>query len=422
MSRGKRGDQPQSQSRSKSAGGASKPYTATFYPQSSRDYCKIEEYKDSIREQEAQAAKDARVAVEVGREKKAALRKNGVPQKKRKAYVKTFCPSDLRAYQQCFLDVPPEDIVFSILGAYRSGTSQLRAVTAALEPALAVGERGTFLKCDRTQHYKVLRSCDDMQVVDPTDMPNTLVRFVSFGSVWQLGKPMAKVSMLGLAENGSWVVAVGQSGRILRSESAVDWVPCYTPTKQCLNAVHFAEGRWVAVGDGVICTAGNPKKWRLAKLSGVGHFKAVAYGQGVWLACGECGCLVRSMNGETWEALLAPVSTTLYAIAYAFGRFFVAGEHGVIASSEHGDEWRQENSQTTVHLRSVCVTPRGLMAVGDCVLFSVDGADWKPILPIYQATLHCVCWTGLKCIAVGDQGTIIDILPGPWIAEPPGDS
>ena len=66
----------------------------------------------------------------------------------------------------------------------------------------------------------------------------------------------------------------------------------------------------------------------------------VACGNGVYVAVGVDGTIVRSSDGTTWTVSTAPVDKNLYHITWSNGRFVAVGQDGAIITSADGITWQ----------------------------------------------------------------------------------
>lgn len=104
-------------------------------------------------------------------------------------------------------------------------------------------------------------------------------------------------------------------------------------------------------------------------------------GSGLCAAVGVSGVIRFTTNGGTsWAAAAGSglVSTTLWRVEYADGKFVAVGDDGVILTSVDGDTWVQETSGETADLLGIAFAQSLWMAVGDDgrILTSPDAETW----------------------------------------------
>ncbi|MBR1734462.1 MAG: hypothetical protein IJ730_03295, partial [Alphaproteobacteria bacterium] len=81
---------------------------------------------------------------------------------------------------------------------------------------------------------------------------------------------------------------------------------------------------------------------------------AVAYGNGVWVAVGEGGTIVRSTSiSSGWSTVSSGTSNTLYAVTYTGSHFVACGDGGKILYSSDGSSWTNA-SYGSYSYRGVC--------------------------------------------------------------------
>jgi len=155
-------------------------------------------------------------------------------------------------------------------------------------------------------------------------------------------------------------------------------------------------------GLGLACPAFGQTAWT-ARPSGVtSTLRQVAFGDGVFLAVGNGGVLLRSANGTDWERVTSPTADALFGVCHGRGLFVAVGQGGRILCSPDGFLWfniRVEatalNSVTFANSRFVAAGGQGKIFVSD------DGLTW-----IQQTTPTAVELTDLasyggRMVAVG---------------------
>jgi len=96
---------------------------------------------------------------------------------------------------------------------------------------------------------------------------------------------------------------------------------------------------------------------------------SIAYGNGVWIACGEDDSIWTSTDTTTWTLKTSKRPGSVWRkIRYGAGRFVMVGDGGRISfSTDNGASWQFADSGTTADLKSVAYSPklRKFVAVGD---------------------------------------------------------
>jgi hypothetical protein len=99
------------------------------------------------------------------------------------------------------------------------------------------------------------------------------------------------------------------------------------PISRPLNDVIYANGRFVAVGDGgVIATSEDGLVWsqRSGQVNGNGSLRAITFGGGMYVAVGDWGTILTSPDGLRWTQRDSGTGTILWDVVYGAGRFVAA--------------------------------------------------------------------------------------------------
>lgn len=134
--------------------------------------------------------------------------------------------------------------------------------------------------------------------------------------------------------------------------------------------------------------------WRNPEPTGA-RLHAVTFGAGQYVAVGETGVIMTSVDTRNWTAVSIPVGATLRGIAYGANRFVAVGDSGTIISSVDGWNWQYEEVPSFVHLNSIAWGNDLFVAVGIAggILTSPDGHDW---------TVQSIGGDDLRAVAFGD--------------------
>ncbi|MES2696536.1 MAG: hypothetical protein V4773_23910, partial [Verrucomicrobiota bacterium] len=200
--------------------------------------------------------------------------------------------------------------------------------------------------------------------------------------------------------NGTYV-AVGDDGMIATSADGGAWTMRRMNTAQVvLNAVEFADGRFVAVGMGtetrigaaLIMTSTDGITWATNDTianSVNAQLRDVAYGNGTWVISGFGGArFMSSTDGATWTQRAAPGTGIPGKIAFGAGRFVSTASGNTGYTSTDGITWTSVNvAPANSILEGVAllllfrasgrgVAPRDLLAnllAGLCLMFALRG-------------------------------------------------
>ena len=183
--------------------------------------------------------------------------------------------------------------------------------------------------------------------------------------------------------NGLWV-AVGDylmtGGIISTSTDGTMWTARRSiDANASLQDIHYAtdangaNGLWVAVGIaadsmgnriGGIVTSTNGTNWTEQTSNVSGGLEAVHYDNNLWVAVGGGGVITISANGTDWTARTSNVSSHLRDIHYANNRWVAVGDNGDITTSTDGAAWRAWSSNVSSNLRAVHYDNNLWVAVG----------------------------------------------------------
>ncbi len=223
--------------------------------------------------------------------------------------------------------------------------------------------------------------------------------------------------------NGILVTVGGGSifegrGYVSTSVDGSQWVDRLTPTLISLNAVTYAQGKFVAVGDSAtILNSTNGVDWvNRTPAVNASALRGVAYGNGVFVAIGAGSILRYSTNGDTWVTS-GSSGTTLNSVTFANGIFVGVGDNGAVRSSVDGITWTARTTTPSHNrvLKTVSYAGGRFVAVGNLdstgegavVVHSTDGTNWtKEIANVPNALLSSVAAAG-NYVAVGDNGTVV---------------
>ncbi len=183
--------------------------------------------------------------------------------------------------------------------------------------------------------------------------------------------PNATNNLNAVTNGGGVYVAAGASGTVITSTDAVNWTPAASSgiTSNDLYAVTFGNGLYVAVGaGGTLLTSPDASAWTVVSSNTLSALRGVAYGSPTvagnvtptYVAAGDGGALVTSINGGVTWTLQAPIGgTAVNAVTYGH-QFIAVGDGGSIFISVDGVTWQAATSvtpATTENLYAVAVKP-----------------------------------------------------------------
>ena len=171
--------------------------------------------------------------------------------------------------------------------------------------------------------------------------------------------PLASTTtLLGIAQAGDRLVAVGQRGHILLSDNGRDWRQVGVPVNSMLNRVRFRDGKagWAVGHDAtIVATTDGGQTWTLQHYDTESRalYDLLFLDGGRMIAIGAYGTYLASADaGKTWE----PRNFALTELGQHFnaatrlndGTLLIAGERGLLARSrDDGENWQLLDSPYT---------------------------------------------------------------------------
>ena len=184
--------------------------------------------------------------------------------------------------------------------------------------------------------------------------------------------------------NGKFVVVGGYylNGVILTSDDALIWTN-RTISTDILNGVTYGNGQFVAVGwkwggTDVSITSPDGVTWTRHTRLPATHFSDVCFGQGLYIAADYTG-LFTSTDGLTWTKRYAEGDqNSLYKVTSVNGRFVSVGNSGAIVTSLNGIDWTRRTLGTSGQLQDIAYGNDTLVAAGwrGLALTSSNGENW----------------------------------------------
>jgi hypothetical protein len=140
---------------------------------------------------------------------------------------------------------------------------------------------------------------------------------------------------------------------------------------------------------------------------------AIAYGAGTYVAIGDGGVILKSLDSVFWSQQSSSLTNELRGVTFAKGLFVAVGKSGTILTSPDGNSWIVQNSGVTNRLNSVVSSGSAFVAVGDSgtILYSTNGGNWQSIATGVPYNLNGVTF-GIanyvgSFVIVGDTGVLL---------------
>ncbi len=289
------------------------------------------------------------------------------------------------------------------------------------------------------------------------------------------------IDLQDIAYGNGRLVAIGHEWQTIYSDNGADWYPV-TLNYAYLNGIVYSGSEFVAAGmdynfsisgyEGAIFTSVDGTAWTRRFLGG-SALSDVAYGNGIYVAVGDSGTILRSLDAVNWSPMVSGVGTNLYGVSYGNGKFVAVGAGtgggpAVVLTSSSGVGWANQSIRVDLdnwkgfydvqycndrflasgwYARILHSTDLGFsfstlmtgdrmntpaFAYGNGVYFaagdnydkgvgvdinlvSLDGANWEELPTVSQEGRHAAIFYNGTFITVGDNGSI-------WQSNPIGTS
>lgn len=212
----------------------------------------------------------------------------------------------------------------------------------------------------------------------------------------------------------SSVLLMGVNGKIWRSQTAAGPWSSENPPEIRINGA-AANGR-IFVGVGVatnspgmvVSTEGLPSLRYAPAPDGSGILKSVRYADGRFVAVGNGGTIIRSLDGTNWTRRLSNTASDLMDVAWGAGAWVAVGAGGKILSSPDASFFNLSTSGTELQINGVTYGNGQFVAVGKdgLVLRSVDGGNWSAGGIDTVQELYSVTYGAGRFVATGTNGVV----------------
>jgi photosystem II stability/assembly factor-like uncharacterized protein len=275
--------------------------------------------------------------------------------------------------------------------------NDFNAITYANDTFIAAGKNGRLVKStNNASSWQVSNPFSSRQINGIALGGSTLnvvgedgYNYISTnnGSSWSTGGRLSGTTLLdghngrayyyneslyGVAFGNSTFVAVGDTGKIVRStDNGTNWSHVTTGRSSNyeddyiaslyginnLRGVSFGNNTFVAVGySGKIITSTNDgSSWDNETAVNSNHLRGVSFGNGTFVAVGSNGTIVKSTNnGASWSSSSSGTSNTLWGVTFGNNTFMAVGNSGtIVKSTDNGANWSSSSSGTTNNLYGV---------------------------------------------------------------------
>lgn len=207
--------------------------------------------------------------------------------------------------------------------------------------------------------------------------------FVSDDGVDWRDQLLARSTIKSVAASPTRFVALTDNiGKVLVSEDGENWAEVDTYTDQELEAVIYANGRFLAVGEaGTITTSADGLRWTPDQVANRVDYYGVARLGSLLVVAGDAGNILTSTNGRDWTYRPTPTTRNLHAVHYANGLFVASGRKGALITSPDGVAWTSRASGVPNYLERIHWADGLWVAVGELgdITTSTNGLNWTPL-------------------------------------------
>lgn len=162
------------------------------------------------------------------------------------------------------------------------------------------------------------------------------------GSSWEWLSPLPHGDHLyGAAWADGLFVAVGDLGRIQTSRDGRSWTYPAPVTRQPLLDVCWGNGRWVAVGRGVILVSQDGTAWTPIPSGTTASLLACTFSGNQFVAVGWYGAILTSPDGLQWTTRSTGTGNDLFSVTSGGGVLVAVGWGGTVLTSSDGQHWAQ---------------------------------------------------------------------------------
>ncbi len=197
--------------------------------------------------------------------------------------------------------------------------------------------------------------------IENLSQPSTIVTSKD-GRTWIRRDPGTTNWLMAATYGNGRYVAVGTNGAIVTSTDATNWSAASSPITDQLSGVAYGAGQFVAVGGtavaGRLLTSPDGLSWT-QQPAPFNALYAILFAGGKFVAVGQSNSVTKlstiftSPDGLNWTFGTAATTNNLRAIAYGNGVYVAAGDRGQIGVSGDGLNWTNVSLNTTTPWRGV---------------------------------------------------------------------
>jgi hypothetical protein len=194
--------------------------------------------------------------------------------------------------------------------------------------------------------------------------------------------------LLGVAYGANKFVAVGggTGGTVMISSNGITWSDPIVIASNRLHAVVYGNGSFLAVGaGGKVAVSVDATNWTESTYGGDQTLSGLAYGNQIYVAAGA-EVIAVSTNGVAWQTLALP-DYNFEDITYANGTFVAVGNGGLVLSSVDGLTWQRHLTGTDNTLRDITYGQSSFVAIGNNRTILQSGLTSRATLTVTSGPL-----------------------------------
>ncbi|MEK8095467.1 hypothetical protein WOC76_23695 [Methylocystis sp. IM3] len=191
-----------------------------------------------------------------------------------------------------------------------------------------------------------------------------------------------------------------------RATTGVDWT-ARTGIAAPWRALTYGNGLFVATGSGsTLMTSPDGVVWT-SRTFPLSTWYGVTYAAGQFVAVGASSTAT-SPDGVTWTSRTVP-SNNWYGVAYGAGLFVAVASGGGVMTSPDGVTWTSRTPASGGGWQSVTYAAGLFVAVGvsGVVMTSPDGISWTSRTSALSSTCYGVTYAAGLFVAVGTNGAVM---------------
>ena len=301
-------------------------------------------------------------------------------------------------------------------------TVDLRGVAYTGSRFVAVGDQSTVISSRDGLHWQI----------ETTAMPCALLavargagRYLAVGGAgqvlsssdgrgWRALPRPTREDLYAVAHGRFGFVAAGAAGTVLQSADGRRWVARRLGTRLNLHAVTWTGRQYLIGGDrGRLFASVDGTRWQRVPLLAFHSIRDFATAGTTTVAAGA-GTVARRGGNGTWT--LEPVGFGRFqtSIAAGAGRFVIVGHNGeALVSTDDGRSWTAGNTGAEINLDRVVYVRGRFIATGEgAALSSLDGLSWSTVSLPTARSIRSIAVSRRALVAVGDGDTILRSTDG----------